>query len=79
MKIHCDHQPDLLDCPICHKLIDQCGFGSCQKTATHLVRHPKEGRKMCRKHATAPHFGFARAGCTVEKIQKTPQTEGRSK
>lgn len=56
-------------CPTCHKHEGECGFGDCEADATHRVAQPGEVRQFCARHATAPEFGFARAGATVSRIE----------
>lgn len=58
----------VLYCPTCHKHEGECEFGDCEDDHTHKVVHPQEVRKFCTKHATHPHFQYARTGCEVTEL-----------
>ncbi len=53
-------------CSTCHKHPGECGFGDCQKKATHRLDFGAEVRQFCHKHATAPQWQFARTGAEIE-------------
>lgn len=59
---NCDHGFAFTDCLICYDAPGECGYGACTSKATHAVSYDRETRRFCRKHATAPEFGFVRSG-----------------
>lgn len=57
------------DCSTCYRAHDdECNIGSCRADATHLIARPREGRRVCAHHATAPHWGILRAGASVRPL-----------
>jgi len=58
-----------LYCPTCHKHDGECEYGNCEEDATYRIDHPLEVRFFCEHHALDPYYQFARAGCSVYRLE----------
>lgn len=60
------------DCLTCHTEPGECEFAGreCGQPATHTLAHPRDTRRFCEHHATAPEYAAMRIGYTVEKSDR---------